>query len=196
MFFLVFKLAGVYPEASQHLAQQTLGSLVSHGNIAAKQAPILLATVIAMLATACQIGYLLLSKKKVDGMLWISAFIVTFFGGLTIYFNDETFIKWKPTMIFWCSAVMFGVAQWLFRKNLIREMLGGQFDMPEPIWMRLLLAWIGFFFFAGLINLAVAFSVKEIATWVNFKTFGMPLIMFVFVMAQGLLLSKYMKEVP
>lgn len=196
MFFLVYKLGGMYPEASLNLAQQWLGALVSHGSIDAKQAPVLLATLVAIIATACQIGYLLVQRKKIDTMLWVSAVIIIFFGGLTIYFNDEAFIKWKPTMIYWTSALMFGVAQWFFRKNMIREVMGAQFEMPEPVWTKLLLAWIGFFVVSGLLNLAVAFSVKDFATWVNFKTFGMPVIMFVFVISQGLLLSKYMKEVP
>ncbi len=196
MFFLVYKLGGMYPEASQNLAQNWLGSLVSHGGIDAKQAPVLLATVVAIVATACQIGYLLARRKKVDTMLWVSAFIVIFFGGLTIYFNDEVFIKWKPTMIYWASALMFVGAQLFFKKNMIREVMGPQFDMPEPVWGKLLLAWIGFFVISGLLNLSVAFTVKDFSTWVNFKTFGMPAIMFVFVIAQGLLLSKYIKEVP
>ena len=196
MFFVVYKLGGMYPEASLNLAQQWLSGLVSHGSIDAKQAPVLLATLVAIIATAFQIGYLLFKRKKIDTMLWVSAFFVIFFGGMAIYFNDEVFIKWKPTMIFWSSAAIFGGAQLFFKKNMIREVMGEQFEMPEPVWIKLLLAWVGFFVVSGLLNLAVAFSVKDFATWVNFKTFGMPVIMFVFVISQGLLLSKYMKEVP
>lgn len=197
LFFIVFKLASVFPEAAQPLAQQWLGGLVSHGAIDKAQAPVLLATAIAVLATACQIGYLFIRRRKVDGMLWVSAFVVTFFGGLTIYFNDEAFIKWKPTMIFWSSAVMFGVTQLLFKKNLIREMMGAQFEMPDALWTRLLLVWIGFFVTIGIINWLMAFVVfahkDQFASWVNFKTFAMPVITFVFVIGQGLSLSKYMK---
>jgi intracellular septation protein len=197
LFFIAFKVAGLFPEGAQALAQQWLGGLVSHGSIDKAQAPVLLATSIAVLATACQIGYLFLRRKKVDGMLWISAFVVTFFGGLTIYFNDEAFIKWKPTMIFWCSALMFALSQLLFKKNLIREMMGAQFEMPEPLWIRLLLVWIAFFISIGIINWLVAFVVfphkDQFGSWVNFKTFVMPVITFVFVIVQGLSLSKYMK---
>ena len=196
LFFIAFKLGGIHPESTQSLAQSLLGTFISHGSIDVKQAPILIATLVAIIGSACQIGYLLVRKQKIDTMLWVSAFIIVFFGGLTIYFNDETFIKWKPTMIYWSSAAMFGGAQLFFKKNMIREVMGAQFEMPEPVWIKLLLAWIGFFVVSGLLNLAVAFSVREFSTWVNFKTFGMPGIMFVFVIGQGLLLSKYMKEVP
>jgi intracellular septation protein len=196
LFFIAYKFGGMFPESTQAFAQKLLGSFVSHGTIDAKQAPILIATLVAIIGTGFQIGYLIIRKRKIDTMLWVSAFIIVFFGGMTIYFNDEVFIKWKPTMIYWSSALIFGGAQLFFKKNMIREMMSAQFELPEPIWIRLLLAWIGFFFVSGLINLGVAFSVKEFSTWVNFKTFGMPAIMFVFVLGQGLLLSKYMKEVP
>ncbi len=198
LFFAVFKVAGIYPDTAQAIAQNLLGGMVSNGGIDAKQAPALLATVVAMIATVFQIGYLLFRGKKVDGMLWISGFIILFFGGLAIYFNDQRFIKWKPTMIFWCSSIMFAICQLFFKKNLIREMMEAQFALPELVWARLVWTWVGFFAALGLINLVFAFVIfkttDQFGSWLNFKTFGMPIIMFIFVVSQGLMLAKYMKE--
>src|SRR4051812_33289473 len=108
LFFITFKLGKVNPDAAQSIVDQTLSGLVSGGVVANGQAPMLLATAITIIATFVQIGYLLLRKKKVDGMLWASLGLISVFGGATIYFNNPSFIKWKPTVLYWLfAAVLF-----------------------------------------------------------------------------------------
>ncbi|MFM7761241.1 MAG: inner membrane-spanning protein YciB, partial [Burkholderiaceae bacterium] len=97
LFISVFKFAGAQPEAAQAFASQYLSFLVVDGAISAQQAPILLATAVAILATLAQVVWLLLRRRHVDTMLWVSLVIIVVFGGATIYFHDELFIKWKPT---------------------------------------------------------------------------------------------------
>ena len=161
--------------------------------IAYKFAGIYAATGAAMAATFAQIGWLWFRGRKIDTMLWVSLVIITVFGGMTLLLQDETFIKWKPTVLYWAfAAALLGGALFM-KKNLIRVLLAEQMELPDAAWNKLNWAWIVFFIFMGIINLFVAlnFSTDD---WVNFKLFGATGLMLVFVLAQGLLLSKYLEE--
>jgi intracellular septation protein len=193
LFFAMFKWGEAHPDAAQGLAQQYLGGLVSGGAASATQAPIMLATAIAILATIGQISWLLLRKRKVDGMLWMSLAIIVVFGGATIYFHNETFIKWKPTVLYWCFGTALLVSQVLLGKNLIRLMMEKQISLPDAVWQRLSMAWATFFGVMGLVNLYVAYNFST-AAWVNFKLFGFTGLMFAFIIAQSVFLSKYLKD--
>jgi intracellular septation protein len=193
LFFAVFKWAEGNTEAAQAFIGAYLSGLVSGGTVEAGQAPILVATAVAIVATVLQIVYILARGRKVDTMLWVSLAIITLFGGATIYFHNEQFIKWKPTVLYWVFAVALLGGQFLMKKNFIKTMMGKQFSLPEPLWTRLNLAWAGFFALMGVINLVVAFNFST-ATWVNFKLFGFTGLMIAFVVAQTVLLSKHMKD--
>jgi len=193
LFFAVFKFAGAQPDAAQAFAAQYLMFLVADGEITAKQAPILLATAVAILATLAQVLWLLLRRRHVDTMLWVSLVIIVVFGGATIYFHDEMFIKWKPTVLYWCFALALLGAQLLMRKNLIRSLMGKQMALPDPVWDNLNLAWSGFFAAMGALNLYIAFN-YPLEFWVNFKMFGFIALMIAFVIAQTVYLSRYLKE--
>ncbi len=193
LFFAMFKWGEGHPEAALSAAQHSLSGLVAGGQASLEQAPIMLATAVAIVATFAQIGYLLLRRRKVDGMLWVSLVIITLFGGATIYFHNETFIKWKPTVLYWCFGIGLLASQALLGKNLIRLMMEQQISLPDPVWQRLNLAWAAFFGAMGLINLYVAYRFST-ATWVDFKLFGFTGLMLAFVVAQSLFLSKHMKD--
>ncbi|MEB0141057.1 MULTISPECIES: septation protein A [unclassified Undibacterium] len=193
LFFITFKWGESQPAAAQAYVDHYLSGLVSGGVSEAAIAPILLATAITLLASMVQIGYLLVSRKKVDAMLWISFIIIMVFGGATIYFHSEAFIKWKPTVLYWCYAGAFLLAQFVFKKNLIRTAMAAQLTLPEPLWGRLSLAWIAYFVAMGILNLFVAFNFST-ATWANFKLISMLAIMPAFIIAQSVFLSKYMEE--
>jgi intracellular septation protein len=193
LFFGVFKWAEGHPSTAQDLVAHYLGGAMSAGAVTAAQAPILLSTAVAIVASLAQIAWLLLRRRKVDGMLWVSLAIIVVFGGATIYFRDDTFIKWKPTILYWCFGAALLFSQLFMKKNLIRVMMEKQVTLPEPLWPRLNLAWILFFAAMGVLNLYVAFN-YALDTWVNFKMFGSMGLMFVFIIAQSLFLSKYMKD--
>ncbi|HZW11926.1 MAG TPA: septation protein A [Noviherbaspirillum sp.] len=193
LFFSMFKWGESNPEAAQALAQQYMSGLVSGGAVTGAQAPIMLATAIAILATFGQIAYLKIRGRKVDTMLWLSLAIITLFGGATIYFHNETFIKWKPTVLYWCFGAALLVSQVLVGKNLIRLMMEKQIALPDAVWQRLSLSWAGFFGAMGVINLYVAYNFPT-AFWVNFKLFGFMGLMLAFVIGQSLFLSKYVKD--
>jgi len=151
------------------------------------------ATAVAIAATFAQIAWLKLRGRAVDRAMWVSLAVIVLFGGATLLFQDETFIKWKPTVLYWLFGAALAVGDFFFGKNLIRVMLSQQVDMPDPAWKKLNWSWVGFFAFMGLANLYVAFNFPT-DTWVNFKLFGGLGLMLVFVLAQGMFLAKYVEE--
>jgi intracellular septation protein len=154
---------------------------------------IYVATAVAIVATFAQVGWLKARGRKVEPMLWISLAIIVVFGGATLFLHDETFIKWKPTVLYWLFAVVLSGGLLVFRRNLIRMLLADKIEMPDDAWNKLNWSWVGFFIFMGVANLYVAFNFSTDA-WVNFKLFGGMGLMFVFVLAQGAFLSKYVQE--
>jgi intracellular septation protein len=164
LFFVAFKLFGIY-----------------------------VATGVAMAATFAQIGWVWLRHRKVEKMLWVSLGVIVVFGGATLLLQDETFIKWKPTVLYWLFGASLAVAMLIFKKNLIRTMMEKQVTLPDPIWNRLLASWIAFFVVMGALNLFVAYNFSTDA-WVNFKLFGGIGLMLVFVALQALMLGRYVEE--
>ncbi|HEY6240227.1 MAG TPA: septation protein A [Burkholderiales bacterium] len=151
------------------------------------------ATAAAIAATFLQIGWLKWKRRKVDTMMWVTLVIIVVFGGATLALHDETFIKWKPTVLYWLFAIALAGAELLFRRNLLRSILGQQVRMPATVWTRLNWSWVGFFTFMGVANLYVAFNFST-DTWVNFKLFGGLGLMLVFVVLQALFLARYVEE--
>lgn len=188
LFFATYKLAGGNPDAARELAAAWLG-----GGVVPAQAPILLATVVAILATLGQIAWVWARHRKVDAMLWISLAIILVFGGATLVFQNPTFIKWKPTALYWLFGGVLSLSALLFRRNLIRKMLEAQVKLPDPVWTRLNFAWAAFFIAMGALNLYVAYNFSE-ETWVDFKLFGGMGLMLAFVLAQGFYLSRHIEE--
>lgn len=164
LFFIVFKFFGIYA-----------------------------ATTSAIVATLCQIGWVKYKHGKVDGMLIASGIIIVVFGGATLFLHDENFIKWKPTVLYWLFAVALIGTNLFVKKNLIRSMMEKQISLPNAVWNNLNLAWALFFALLGCLNLYVAFNFST-DTWVNFKLFGTTGLMLVFVIAQSLMLNKYITE--
>jgi intracellular septation protein len=158
-----------------------------------KLADIYVATAVAIVATVAQIGWVHFRHGKVDKMLWVSFGLIVFFGGATLLLRDPTFIKWKPTVLYWLFATVLLGSAMLFKKNLIRKMLEEQVSLPDVLWARLNWAWVAFFSVMGLVNLYVAYNYSE-ADWVNFKLFGGMGLMFAFIIAQGMVLAKYVEE--
>lgn len=161
--------------------------------IAFKVSGIYVATGVAIAATFAQIGWLLFRGRKVDTMLWVSLAIIVLFGGATLWLQDETFIKWKPTVLYWLFGAVLAGASLVFRRNLIRKLMEEQVSLPDRVWGQLNASWIGFFALMGAANLIVAYNFPT-DTWVNFKLFGGMGLMLAFVVAQSLLLAKYIEE--
>ncbi len=195
LFFASFKYAEHNKDWAATFANGHFGGLVAGGAIGPDEAPVLLATLVVIAATLAQVAVLLVRGKKIDLMLWVSLGLVVVLGGATVYFHNKTFIMWKPTLLYWVMAGCFAAGQWVFKKNLLRLLLGDQLQLPEFVWRRLNLAWIGFFGLMGVLNLWVAYSFSTDA-WVNFKAFGGTGLMLAFTIGQGLYLGRYIEEEP
>ena len=192
LFFGTFKFAEGRKDAAAQFASDHLGFVVSGGVVGPEVAPILLATVVVMLVTLLQVLYLLARGRKVDTMLWISLGLITVFGGATIWFHSETFIKWKFSVFYWFAGLAFWISQAVFGKNLPQALLGAEIKLPPTVWHRLNFSWVGFFAFMGLLNLYV-FSTFSTEAWVSFKTFGVIGLTLVFMLAQGVYISRHMQ---
>jgi intracellular septation protein len=151
------------------------------------------ATAIAIGATFALIVYSKIRHGKVEKMLLINGAIIGTMGGATLLLHDQTFIMWKPTVLYWVGAATLLIAKQFFNKNFIKQMMGAMIDAPEPIWNKLNLIWVGFLILLGCVNLYVAFH-YSLDTWVNFKLFGVTSAMFVFMIVQVLALRKYIIE--
>lgn len=164
LFFVAFKLYGIYA-----------------------------ATAAAIAATFVQIIWTWFRHRRVGNMQWASLTIIVIFGSATLLLQDETFIKWKPTVLYWVFTSALLVSHSVFKKNLIRTMLEKNISLPEGIWNNLNLSWAIFFALMGVVNLYVAFNYST-DTWVNFKLFGATGLMLIFVVLQGLMLGKFITE--
>jgi intracellular septation protein len=190
-FFITLKIAEKW-QAAGILLSNIFGFL-GISTVKPDLVPIMLATVAVILATFLQVAWVKLRHGKVDKMLWISLILIVLLGGMTLYFQNATFIKWKPTVLYWIFAVVLLIMEVFWRKNLIRTMMGDQLSLPEVIWKRLNLAWVIFFTLLGALNLYIAFNFS-LDTWASFKLFGTIGLMFAFIIGQSLLLNKYMTE--
>ena len=164
LFFVTFKFAGIYA-----------------------------ATGAAIAATVAQIVWTKWRHGKVETMLWVSFGIITVMGGATLLLHDESFIKWKPTLLYWVMGGALLLGPVLAGRNLLKLLLGDKLELPEPVWSRLNLAWVTFFASMGALNLWVAFSFPT-SVWVNFKLFGGLGLMVLFTLGQGIYLSRHLKE--
>ncbi len=195
LFFGMFKYAEGNKDWAASTATDWLGFMVSGGVVGHAEAPVLLATVVVIVATLAQILWIKARGRKVDTMLWISLALVTALGSATIYFHSESFIKWKPTVLYWVMGGSLLVGQLVFRKNGIKSLMGGQMSLPDSVWRVVNLSWVAFFTVMGFLNLWVAFNFPT-STWVNFKLFGGMGLMIAFVIAQAVWLSRYVQDEP
>ncbi len=188
LFFVFFKFGNSHPETAEAILATfhiVLGDSIKPA--------IFLATLVSIFATTFQIIWTKLRHGKVDTMLWVSFSVIVLFGGATLIFHNDTFIRWKPTVLYWLFAATLFASNLIFKKNLIRSTLSSKMALPVRVWNLLNLSWGLFFTALGFINLYVAYN-YSIESWVNFKLFGFTGLMVIFVVAQSAWLSKYMNE--
>jgi len=150
------------------------------------------ATGVGVVGAMAQNAWVRYSTGKVEPMQWLSLGIIVVFGGATILLHDESFIKFKPTALYWMMAIALASGLLFFRKNFLKTLMGSQLELPEPAWRAMNWSWVGFFAVMGVLNLWVAHNF-DTDTWVNFKLFGGLGLMALFVIGQALYLGRYMK---
>ncbi|MEZ7862968.1 MAG: septation protein A [Aeromonadaceae bacterium] len=130
------------------------------------------ATAALMVVTVLQIAITWFTLRKLEKMHLITLGMVLVFGGFTLFFHDDAFIKWKVTVINLLFSAALLVSQFVLKKPLIKQMLGKEMQLPDAIWRRVNLAWAGFFAVAAATNTYIAFNLPQ-EVWVNFKVFGL-----------------------
>ena len=154
---------------------------------------IYIATAALMFATYMQIIIAHFLKKKIEKILIFTAVVVTIFGGMTIFFQDNAFIMWKPSIIYWVIGAGIVIADKFYDKNLVKISLSSQVKLANKYWTNLSLSTASFFIFLGFLNIYVAQNFTE-DTWVNFKLFGMTGLLFIYVILMGLYITKVNKD--
>lgn len=161
--------------------------------VAYKLYDIYVATAVAIAASFVQVGAYWLQTRRVERMHIIMLIVMVVMGGLTLALQDETFIKWKPTLVNWALAIGFFGSQFIGSKTIVQRMMEAAIQLPAPVWVRLNMAWTIFFVFLGVLNLYVAYNF-DTDTWVDFKLFGLTGLSFVFIIAQAFYVGRYAKE--
>ena len=152
---------------------------------------IFVATTVAIVATLIQLAWMRYSTGRTEPMQWLSLGVIVVFGGATLIAQDETFIKWKPSVLYWAMGGALLVGQVFFRRNWLQSLMKSQMALPDHAWRVMLWSWCGFFALMGVLNLWVAYEF-DTDTWVNFKLFGGMGLMLVFVLAQAMYLGRFM----
>ncbi len=159
--------------------------------VAYRKFDIYVATATAIAVSIGQIAYLALRRRRIEPVVWVSLVIILVFGGATIALHDETFIKWKPTVLYWVGAAVLAGGE-LLGRSALRGLLGSQLALPEPVWRRVAWAWVVFLLLIGALNLFVAFTFST-DVWVSFKVFGLLGLMLLFVVGQSFYLARYLE---
>ena len=153
---------------------------------------IYMATAVLMAATLLQMALIYGIDRKLQTMHKITLVLVLAFGALTLALHDDRFIKWKPTVLYGAMGMGLGIALWILKKNFLKILLGSQLELPDNVWQKLNIAWVGYCIFMAAVN---AFVVMQFSTetWVNFKLWGyvFPL---TFIIAQGFYVAPYLKN--
>ena len=165
LFFVAFKLWGIY-----------------------------VATGVAIVASVAQIAYFRLRRRKIAAVHWLSLAIILTFGGATLLLHDDSFIKWKPTVVYWLFGAILAGGRLVFRKNLISALLK-DLTLPDTVWARITWSWVAFFAAMGAANWYIAFHFPT-DTWVNFKVWGGIGLFLLFGLGQAFAVARYLPERP
>ncbi len=130
---------------------------------------------------------------KEEKMQFIVFFMVLIFGSLTIYFKEQGFLVWKVTTIYFLFALALLLSQIIFKKPIIKSLLGKEIKLPDPLWNKLNLFWGGFFALCALVNLYVGYNFS-LDVWVDFKTFVFPAFIFIATLCTGVFIYKYLPD--
>ena len=155
----------------------------SENNLKIAIPPFIIATLIALLVV-----YFL--EKRISIVPLTSGILITFFGGLTLYFDNKIFFYMKPTIINLLFAGVLFFGKYFTQKPLLKKIFQNALDLEDEGWKKLNYRWIGFFLFVAMLNEIVWRTQTELF-WVNFKVWGLLPISFLFAASQVPLINKY-----
>jgi intracellular septation protein len=177
LFFIVTKLDPRVIEIAGH--ELSFGGIYS-------------ATAVLIISSIVVYGAIFISQRKLEKSQWLTLVACLVFGGLTLAFHSETFLKWKAPVVNWLFSLAFIGSHFIGDRLLIKRIMGHALTLPDPVWTRLNIAWIVFFLFCGAANLFVAFTFQSY--WVDFKVFGSLGMTVLFLVGQGIYLSRHLHD--
>ena len=188
------QLAEFIPIALFFIVYQLKGNTIELGGWAHTFDGIFSATAVLMLATGAQVVLSFAITRRLEKrQLWL--FLAVFaFGAATLFFRNQMFIQWKPTIFNWVLAIAFGLSQFIGEKNLMERTLGSQLQLPHAIWRRLNLIWTANFAIVGALNLYVAYAFSE-DTWVSYKLYSAIGFTVLLTVMTAVLISPHLKEI-
>lgn len=176
LFFIVYKMD---PRAVDLAGQSVeLGGIFS-------------ATAVLIISSVIVYGLLFVLQRKLEKGQWLTLIACLVFGGMTLAFHSETFLKWKAPVVNWLFATAFAASHFIGDRPLVQRIMGHAISLPQPLWVRLNLAWVVFFLICGFANLFVAFTFHDI--WVDFKVFGSLGLTLLFLIGQGIFLARHLQ---
>ena len=155
----------------------------------------MVATKVIMLCAVLQMAYLIINIKTTKKSAFLSSIMILAFGSATLFFNNEMFVKAKPTVLYWLFAVLFVFSQIALKKPFIQSLGQEVIKLDQDKWRKLNMSWAMFFMFMGTLNLYVILNYDS-QTWVNFKFFGTLALTSSFVILQSIYISKSQTPVP
>lgn len=168
LFFLAFKFYGIY-----------------------------VATIVGIVATLIQVIIYRVWHQFWDRKQLMTLAVFVFFGGMTLYFHNPIFVKWKPTIVFWVFAIIIFASQLFTNKplmqRLMQNVLQDKGHIPFLVWKRLNHMWAIFFASLGALNLYFAYYFND-NVWVNFKFYGITGALLLFSILQALYLVRYLSS--
>ena len=152
------------------------------------------ATAVLIAASVVVYGALLIKQRKLDKGQWVTLAACLVFGGMTLAFHSETFLKWKAPVVNWLFALAFAGSHFVGDRPLIQRIMGHAVHLTDSLWAKLNIAWVLFFLICGCVQLFVAFTFQSI--WVDFKVFGSLGMTLLFLNGQGVFLARHMHDEP
>ena len=147
------------------------------------------ATAALMIGVTAQVGIYFALKRPISRELKITFWASIIFGSLTLFFRNELFIQWKPTIVNWLFCLSLIGSHFLGESNLVQKLLGKQLTLNDAIWTRLNFGWALGFFVAGALNLVVAYNFS-MEFWVSYKLIGGFALTFLYIVITMVYLSK------
>jgi len=152
------------------------------------------ATAVLIATSVVVYGALLIKQRKLDKGQWVTLAACLVFGGMTLAFHSETFLKWKAPVVNWLFALAFAGSHFIGDRPLIQRIMGHAVHLTDSLWAKLNVAWVLFFLICGCVQLFVAFTFQSI--WVDFKVFGSLGMTLLFLIGQGVFLARHMHDEP
>ncbi len=150
------------------------------------------ATGVLMAATVVQMSINWWRHRKLEKMHVVTLVLILVFGGLTLLLHDESFIKWKVSIINWLFGIVFLLSPLFLRKPLVEHMMGSAINVARHVWARLNLSWALFFLAIGFLNLYIMKNFSNDA-WVNFKFYGTIGLTILFMIGQFIYLARHIQ---